>query len=414
MVACHDPAIQDKSLLNKNDYLTVIRDTVPIRITTVYETPLISTATSVGVLGNLVDNNMGKTYSGFYAQCQTTSNGVYFGLAPLQLDSVVLSLAYSSQYGQFTKPVNVYVYEVAQDMSGSVNYYTNTGFQVKTPPIGQLTGFVPNISDSVSILGQNYAPELRVRLSNAFGNKILFADSAALSTDSNFLEYFKGFYITTSSSSRGNGEVYFDLTSAISGITLYYRSDGQDSLLYTLPITGVTVNHFDNLYAGAPVSNVISHPNPVTDPKVYIQGGAGLKGKIVINTDSIPRNIAVNNAELILAQSPFVSDTGYPAPLVLNLYRIDDAGQPQALDDASLPNSGGALQYDSVSPTLLSIPRYHFIIKDYFQKLAQGIYKNNGLYVEDVSANTNSQRLVISNSGNFYYKVSLVVTYTKL
>ncbi|MDB5284168.1 MAG: hypothetical protein JWO06_3243, partial [Bacteroidota bacterium] len=51
----------------------------------------------------------------------------------------------------------------------------------------------------------------------------------------------------------------------------------------------------------------------------------------------------------------------------------------------------------------------------YFQKLLQGVYNNNGFFVQVPSAGGSSERVVIGNSlTDKNYKVSLVVTYTKL
>ena len=68
-------------------------------------------------------SNFGNTVAGFYAQCQLTSNNIYFGdSATLALDSAFLILKYNGVYGKFDQPVDINLYELSQSMSGSTIY----------------------------------------------------------------------------------------------------------------------------------------------------------------------------------------------------------------------------------------------------------------------------------------------------
>jgi len=116
---------------------------------------------------------------------------------------------------------------------------------------------------------------------------------------------------------------------------------------------------------------------------------------------------------LILSQSNESTDTTYVAPLLLDLFRIDDAGVAQQLEDDGLSHFGGVKVAETVNGEIIN--RYRFNIKKYFQNLINGTYKNNGFFVQIVGANSNSERVVIANSSSDEkYKVTLVVTYTKL
>lgn len=413
---CKDPMIEDSNLLTSEDDLNLAKDTLLIKAFSQYEVPLRSSGVSTGVLGSIDDPNFGKTYAGVYSQFLLTSNNLYFGENP-QLDSVVLMVRYSGKYGNFNLPVDVSVYELAQSINDTTVYRTNDAFQVQVPAIGQLNGLVPNITDSIQTNRGKYPAHLRIRLNDDFGRKILEADTTAvLSSNSAFLSYFKGFYLTTNSSTTSNGLVYLDMQSAISQLIIYYRngtgSNEVDSLSYRFPFTGVRVNHFDNVYTGSPVSTSISSPNPNGEEKVYLQAGVGTKGRLYIkDLDSLPKNIAINKAELILSQS--AGDTAYLAPLLLNLYRVDDAGQAVKLDDDGLNGFGGVRTAETVNG--VTINRYRFNVKRYMQKLLQGVYPNKGFYVEPIAPNTNSERVVLSNlSTDSNYQIKLVVTYTKM
>lgn len=400
-------------MLTGDDDLNLAKDTLFPQCFSVFEEPLQSNGVAVGALGNLTDPAYGKTLAGFYGQCALSSNNVNFGTGAA-LDSAFLTFAYAGQYGKFDIPVNVVAYELTQRPVDSLTYKTTDAFGVGIPPIGQINNFVPDLDDTISIYGVSYPSHLRIPLSTAFGNKILLSDPANLTDNAAFLEYVKGFYVTTTATPAGNGLVYLSLASALSKITLYYHNNDADSLTFDIPVSGVKVNHFDNTYTGTPVQTSVSNPNPAGENKIYLQGGAGVKGKILLpDLDSLPDGIAINKAELILSQSGEINDTAYTAPLLLDLFRIDETGVAKQLEDDGLIHFGGVKVAEWVNGQ--TINRYRFNIKKYFQKLIDGTYANNGFYVQIVGANSNSERVVITNSStDENYKVTLVVTYTKL
>ncbi len=403
--------INDTDLLTNDDDLSLVKDTLTVKSFSLFHEPIASNGVSVGVLGNFSDPNFGKTSAGFYGQCRLSANNVTFG-AGAQLDSAFITFTYNGKYGKFDQPVNLVVYELSQSLVDSLTYKTNEALSVNIPPIGQFSNFMPNFDDTISIYGLSYPAHLRIPLTSSFGNKILLSDSLNLVDNTAFLNLFKGFYVTTTSSTEGNGLLYLTLSSSLSKITLYYHNNDFDSLSYDIPVSGVKVNHFDNTYTSAPVYSSVSSPNPAGETKIYVQGGAGVKGKLMLpELDSLPKNILVNKAELILSQTD--GDTAYAAPLLLDLYRIDDAGDAQTLEDDGLTHFGGVKVTESVNG--VSVNRYRFNIKKYFQKLINGTYTNNGFYVQVLGANSNSERVVLANSStDEKYRITLVVTYTKL
>ena len=411
---CKEPLIEDTDLLTLDDNLDLAKDTLHTKVFTLYQDALESYGVSAGVLGTVTDVNFGNSYASLYAQCGLSSNNITFGDGK-QLDSVVLSLRYLTTYGKFTQPLTVSVYEVTQNMVDSYKYKTNDAFSVAIPPIGTLNNWIPNLTDSVSTMAQGkLLPHLRVRLDDSFGNKILNADATALADNTGFRNLFKGFYITTASSATGNGIVNLDLASSVTGITLYYHNNADDSLIFRLPVSGVTVNHFDNVYTGSPVATSVTNPNPAGEQQMFIQGGAGTKGKILItDLDSLPENIAINKAEIVFSQRMNSTDTFYNAPELLDLYRIDDAGQPQGIEDDGLTGFGGVLTAETVNGE--TVYRYRFNIKKYFQKLLQGVYNNNGFLLQVYRENLKTERVVIANSStDSKYQITVEVTYTKL
>ena len=409
---CKEPLIEDNNLLTTDDDLSIAKDTLHAKVFSVFEKPIASNGVTVGVLGTLTDVNFGSVQASFYAQCQLTTNNISFGTSPV-LDSVVLTLKYGGKYGAFDQGVTVSVYELNQLLTDSTIYRTRDGFQLALPALGQVTNFIPKTAgtDSVRVSHGVLPASFRLRLSNSFGNKLLLADTNVLRNNASFKNLFKGLYVGTNASSTGNGLVYIDLSNALSGVAIYYSNSTADSLLYTFPLSGVKVNHFEHAYFGSPVYTSVNSPNINGEEKMYLQAGAGVNGKLFItDLDSLPKNIAINKAELVLSQ---INDTVYTSPLLLDLFRIDNAGQGQRLDDDGLAAFGGVRITENVNGVFIN--RYRFNIKKYFQKLLQGVYSNNGFLVQTLSPNINSERVIIGNSStDKNYEVKLIVTYTKL
>lgn len=409
--------VESTDLLTTDDQLGMGKDTVYPIAFNLFEEPFVSSGLSTGVLGSMNDPSFGKTFCSVYAQCRLGANNIYFGENPV-LDSAVLTLGYNGKYGKFDQPVQLLVFELAQSLDPSATYYSNDAFSVSLPPIGTLNNFTPNLDDSISVYGVSYPAHLRIKLSNTFGNKILLADTTQLADNSSFLQLFKGFYLTANPSLAGNGNLYLNMRSSLSKITLYYHNSAEDSLKYDFNITSecATVNHFDHTYTGSPVYNSVNNPNPAGEQELYVQAGSGAKSKLLFaELDSLPRNIAINRAELILTCSPNQNgiDTVYIPPLLLNLFRIDDSGTAQQLEDNGTSHYGGVRVAETVNGT--SVYRYRFNIQKYLQKVIAGTYNNNGLYLQTISANVNAERAVLLNSTTEPdYRISLIITYTKL
>ena len=417
---CKDPLIEDNKLLTPDDDLNLAKDTLSVKVFSEFQEPVNSNGVGLGVLGSVSDPNFGNTFAGVYARCLLTTNNVYFGDNP-ELDSAFLMVQYAGVYGKFDQPVDISVYELNQDMSDSTAYKTNQSFAVKVPPIGTLNNFVVTkpdgttvFTDSVRTMYGTLAPHLRIPLDHTFArDQLLRADTTTILKDNaSFVNHFKGLYITTSTPTPGNGIAYLNLVSPLSAVILYYHNNTTDSLSFKFPISGITINHFDNVYTGTPVNTTVTIPNANGNEKFYVQAGAGVKSKIIIpDLDSLPKNIAINKAELIITQTD--GDTTYPTPLALSLFRIDDAGNEQHFEDESITGYGGVKVVEVVNG--VTYYRYRYNIKRYFQKLIRGVYPNHGFYIEAVSPNNNSERVVLSNSStDKNYQVSLIVTYTKL
>jgi hypothetical protein len=410
VAGCKEPVISDSSLLTGDDELLLgTSDTISVNSYLLRENPIRSSAVGGGIVGSSSDPVAGTTRGSFYANFRTTTNNINFG-DNLQLDSVVLVLKYRAKYGKFTQPVGISVYELSESISTN-EYFTNANFGVQVPPVGQSSNFVPSTTDSAYVYGLTYAPQMRIRLSNDFGNKLLLADTANLANPTAFLNYMKGLYITTQTGSGGNGFVALDLYSGQTGILLYYRNSANDSLVYNFPISssGQTVNRFEHSFTASLAENVLNNNSSEVDTILPVLSAGGTKAKLTFpHLDSLPKNIAINKAEIILPLSTVYSqyDSIFTPPSKINLARLDNSGTE--VNDTEFANGN----LETVTINGETVKRYRINITLYLQKFLNGTYPNNALIIKTPDAN--GERLVLSNATNKSHKIALKIIYTKL
>ncbi len=412
---CKDPTIKDKSLVNGPDDLLNLDfvDTFTVWSKTVTEDPYVSDGSSYGVVGSMGDPIFGKTVCGFYVQYRLTQNGTLFGTNP-EIDSCVFCLVAQDKYGKNDVPTNIAIYELAEGLGPGITtgiYKTNESFGVIGSPIGLASNSIINIDDSVSVLGEMLAPQLRVKLSNAFGQRILNSDSTTLANNDNFINIFKGVYIT-SQGPIGNGVVYPLL--AASKITLYYHNSSSDSLKVDFPITSssVRVNHYDHVYS--PNIQLAKLSAASSDSIIYVQSGAGVKTKITFPfISNFPKGIAINKAELIITKwdgDIYGSDSIYPAPSLITVQKINTIGGAENFSDF---DRNGLATSKVVTDANGSRTVYSFNVTQHMQQVISGAYPNNGFYIS-VSSMANAERLVLANFPlDSRYKMKLKITYTK-
>ena len=410
VAGCKDPVIADSSLLTGDDELLLgTSDTISVNSYLLRENPIRSNGVGGGILGSSSDPVAGTSRGSFYANFRTTTNNINFG-ENLQLDSVVLSFRYRAKYGKFTQPVGISVYELSESINTN-EYFTNANFAVQVPPVGQLSSFIPNTTDSVRVYGLTYSPQMRIRLSNDFGNKLLLADTANFANPSTFLNYIKGLYITTQTGTPGTGFVALDLYSGQTGILLYYRNSANDSLVYTFPISssGQTVNRFEHSFTGSLIDNFLNNNPSEIDTILPVLSAGGTKAKLTFpSLDSLPKNIAVNKAEIILPLSTVYSqyDSIFTPPSKINLLRLDNSGTE--VDDTGFANGN----LETVTINGETVKRYRINITLYLQKFLNGTFQNNALILKTPDAN--GERFVLSNATDKNHKIALKIIYTKL
>jgi len=300
-----------------NDTFTIANDT------TIYDN---SFTHFLGQINN--DPFFGKTDAKLFLELMPANFRFSFSNDPdsLHLDSVVLILNYVQTFGDSVPAQTVNVYEIPQNSNfGDTILPIRKSNYDKGALLGSRTFSPMVLNDSVKAYKDTTANQLRIRLDDAFGQRLLNYDTisggsnGAYISDSAFRTHLKGFALESVS---GNAIMGFDLLGANTKLAIYYKDDRGDSPVerwdttvayFTFRPNGFSysANYMERDYTGTPVAAAAGSAEP--DDIVYIQNTPGTFATLKI--PGLPKlsNRIVHSAELIMDQIYDISDTLFPA-----------------------------------------------------------------------------------------------------
>ena len=267
------------------------------------------------ILGNIVsDPFFGKTNAKIFLEMKAgfyrwNFSGVY-NKDSLFLDSVVMVLGWKATWGDTTLPQRVSVYELDPATNFKIDsfytlrneYFTHTG-----GPLGTKDFFPHQLNDSIKAFEDTTAGQLRIRLSDAFGRRLLDYDTTnAYLSDSAFKVHVKGFEIAADQS-FGNALMAFGLVdNAKTKLAIYYhyKKDGKlDTTVSYFQFTGASAQHnyIKRDFTGTPV--LAAHNDPGQDDYVYLLNTPGTYAKVKVpGLKTFPSDRIINRAEMIVEQ----------------------------------------------------------------------------------------------------------------
>lgn len=354
------------------------------------------------LFGSIKDPVFGTSRAGFYTQARLSTNGHNFGTNP-QLDSLVLQLAYDGYYGDTNTMQTMRVYELLDDIYLDSAYYSNNLRNVAATDLADFS-FNPHPRTPFAWFGDTLSPSLRIRLSDIspeLGQRILDASETDLESTENFKEFFKGLLVMADAVDNNGAMLYYNLTSNLSRMTIYYSNDSDDSLRYEFFITSTEAryNIFDhNDYADASPefrNQVINGDTAAGRQTLYTQAMAGIKTKIrfpnLHNMASDGKKIIVNEAKLLFRST---EDTVLTPPSQMVLVKDQGDGTYSVLPDQLEGDAYFGGQFKS------SVNGYEFRITRYVQNLL--LYPdqtdNYGLYFFVLSASSKADRWVFNGT----------------
>ena len=375
------------------------------------------------ILGNISgDPLFGKTNAKMFVQLKPETypwsfSGIY-NKDSLYIDSVVLVLGYNNgSYGDTVASQKVTVKEIDPHSSFSIDSFYS--IYDPGPPTTIILGtktFTPqNLKDSVKVYQDTTAGQLRIRLDNSFGRRLLDYDtSGAYKSDSIFSTYFKGFAIEADQS-VGNALMAFGIyNNPNTNLAIYYRytKGGQDDTAVNYFVFKPGFSAYHNYVERGFSSAIVSASNSAAeDNPIYIINTPGSYATIKIPALKDLSNRIINRAELIVEQiyDPSNEKFTYPDALMLDVYDSTLKGYKFVPFDfipspeSGFPNPGFGLYGRNTVDALgrpirvwkFNITRYvqnvvtkqeplHdfrlYISKDSYSALRQGVLGNTGTY----------------------------------
>lgn len=291
----------------------------------------------VGYIEN--DPEFGKTTATTYVSFTPTAYRAYPFVKrdTVVIDSVVLSLAYTTTFGDSNSVQQFEVREIDNRFKpfGDSLYLLNTNdFDVKETLLANATVNFLTLNDSVTYKNGKDTirknNELRIKLDTAWARRFVSYDTSNVyNNDTAFKQNFAGVQIRSSEASPAkNAIAYFDLgDNERSRITFYCRVQNNGRTDTIAPYFQYTADPNANIIRRTPGNNYLANvTNTVeNDEKLYIQSTPGSYASVRIPQLNTFSNSVIHRAELIFEKYPSTDDQ-YTVPPIMFIDAISTTG----------------------------------------------------------------------------------------
>lgn len=264
--------------------------------------------TDLNVLGIISDDPyFGKTNANIYVEFKPAAFPVSIpdhDVGGLIVDSAVIVLQYVYSYGDSNTLQKASVYPLTDRFKVDSSYTTCDAFQYQNLLLGEKTYTPSGFKDSINISGGKVANQLRIPIDKFLAEGWL--TSSVLASDSAFKINNKGFAIISDQLTGGNALNYFNLSSAFTGLSIYYRTtkgDKKDTTVLQFPMTNLSgeANFIERVRGTSEITQHLSQP-ATGDEEIFIQTSPGNYAELKIPGLSSLSNRVINRAELIVEQ----------------------------------------------------------------------------------------------------------------
>ena len=434
------------------DNVNVFDTTLEV-ITELYQLPDSTriTRTSDHALGILNDPAFGKTTGEMYFKLQPQLFGSYpFGKSRdslIGLDSVVLSLKYKSLYGDSNSIQSIRVFEIDQAAAfkdSLQGYIINSAPFLTADLLASKENLLFNtLNDSLTYIRIKdtitTSSELRIKLPNDFGMRLMSYDTTTYKTDSAFNTKFKGFAVKADEgSSIKRALAYFNLADGNTRLSFHYRTTKN-----AVADTAVT----DFILRGSGNANLVQRDPTGTDYGNALVNGTGNQEKLFLQTSpgsyvlvKIPGLDALSNrliykATLITEKLESTEDNIFKVPNLLFLDAVDSANNKfLTIPNSFEPQDNSAFGYNpALFGGFLANNRYEFDLSRYVQGIVTRKEKSYALrmYAPYITRPTlagtaditrfialngpiAAGRVVVSGGAHPVKKMRLYIVYSKL
>ena len=363
---------------------TVFTDTITLQAYSVLEDTINTTNTSANILGHVFDPVFGKSNAGIFTQLSLSGAAVNFGNHPV-IDSLILTIQLSGYYGDTNSCVGIRVHQLNEALNSETKYYQNSTVSYDPTPLNySLTGYTIRPNSSIIADTSVLSPHLRIRLSQQFGQYLLNHQE---DLNNRFQDFLKGLFINAISHSGNDGYMLTtNMTSALSGMTLYYHNDNENGQRYTFSCSEncVRFTKFEHEYSTSTntdfIQEVLQGQSSLGENVLFVQGGGGVKTRITFPYlenafAELGNRVIIHRAELIITNA-HPDENFFIQPNALTIQGIgksDNSIRFLPDDDYYTSSNYFGGSYDA------SKSEYRFRITNYVQQLIlqQGDWSNS-------------------------------------
>ena len=415
-----------------------LNDVGTVLATTIIDDSVVTSLNITGLdihhaIGKATDPTCGTVNGMVYMQVLPEKTNYVFSANAFTIDSAFIILPYSGfGWGDTTAtsaPQQVTAYRVIEGMKDDEVYYSKTEKNVdRGSAISQTATLYPNKTrDSISVLGANRAPHLRLKLKDGFIQNMKDAASAA-STAQDFLDNINGIYIEAdTNSSSANTLTYFRLNGSAeyerASVQFFFHDNGSTETKTAFFNFTTDCAHFNRItrkYTGFPIASYIG--NTSNPEVVFMQNepGAAIDLKFT-NLKNLPAGI-INRAEIVITQVSFAGDasagTFFPPERIYPV-GVDTAGNSYTVLDREPVTDVAPLTFmDGSRKTVtlgtgITVNQYKLNLPREVQRAIVNKLDTLHLRINGTQSYPGAYRMVAGgNTGT--YKIALNVTYSQL
>jgi hypothetical protein len=337
IVSC-DSDIDTGTFVVGSDYLeinnnVILVDTMTVDVSTIQLDSLVTSSKYRITVGSYDDPVFGKVQANSYFQLSGSSYTINASSSDTEggnyvFDSIRMVMKLDKYYyGDTTQVHSFSIHRLQQKVKTSLEdntFHNDSSLSYDSESLGTISFKPkPNSQDSVSVV-----------LSNDFGNALFQKlKSKDITNSDEFIEYFKGFVIKTSTSNSSN-VIGFDLSSELRLYYSKYLSQSENSLVVSFGIYdgAKQFNNFSLDKTGTLIENLPNSKSKLssvnTSNKGFIQSGTGIACRVDFpNIKQLKR--LYDNGAIIEAQFTIKPVTGtysskYPLADSLEVYVCDN------------------------------------------------------------------------------------------
>ncbi len=406
-------------LIDENDELTVgFCKEVTMSSCFFKEDSLLTANYRYNVFGEYKDDKFGTVSSEIFTQLCLSSTAEDF--TTFAIDSIYLTLAYSGGYSIDTAlaptRMKVSIYEL-NEVLDSTKKYSFDDVAVNSMPIFSSEVDI-DVNNDIVIGTDTLNPQLRLKITNdEFIQKI----QSFTGDNDQFQELIKGIKIVAEKVDENGFMAYVDMTSATTGLVLYYEKDSKkQTYKLNFPEKGNRFMRYEYDFSGSDINSLSSDTLGLNEEYIYL-GNMGISmakldideeafkhWKDSVNNGGEHNNVAINRAVIEIPVAE-INQSLLPIRKIL-CYRkyVSDGDTTMVLiHDAQVSDTyyDGMYEYSTNS--------YRINVTMHFENYLNGNIDNLDLYLVPDERRSTANRVILNGTKHPNKPINIRITYSQ-